>query len=379
MAKSRAANEGSIYQRKSDGRWCASVTIWEEGKRHRRVYYADTQKAALTRLKAARKSADEHLPLPSDRLTVEAFLKSWLAGKAGDLRPESMRRYSDVVNRHLIPKLGRHGLNKLTAAQVQAAYTSLRASGLSGTTLNLIHGVLHTSLRAALKQGLVVRNVSELIDVPRRSTGEMHALTRDEAMRLLDAAKGDPIEAFYVVALTAGLRLGELQALRWRDVDLDRRRLKVAATFQGFEDAEPVFASPKTERSRREVHLSALAVDALRAHRTRQIEQRLQAGVLWQDHDLVFANGLGRPLDGNNIRTRSFARLLKRAGLPSMRFHTLRHSAATLLMSQGVPVKVASEMLGHADITTTLRIYSHVLPSMQEQAASAMDQLFGAR
>jgi integrase len=204
----------------------------------------------------------------------------------------------------------------------------------------------------------------------------MHTLTPDEAARLLDAAQGDPLEAFYIVALTCGLRLGELQAIKWRDVDLDRRRLNVVATFQGFEDGEPVFALPKTDKSRRVVHLSALAVDALRGHRTRQLEQRLAAGVVWQDHDLVFANGLGRPLDGNNIRTRSFARLLNRAGLPPMRFHALRHSAATLLMSQGVPVKVASEMLGHSDITTTLRIYSHVLPTMQDEAANAMDRLF---
>jgi len=119
-----------------------------------------------------------------------------------------------------------------------------------------------------------------------------------------------------------------------------------------------------------------MAVAALRRHRRAQLEERLQAANIWEDHNLVFSNERGRPLDGNNFRQRAFGRLLDRAGLPPMRFHSLRHTAATLLMSAGVPVKVASEMLGHADITTTLRTYSHVLPGMQQQAADAMDRLF---
>lgn len=140
-----------------------------------------------------------------------------------------------------------------------------------------------------------------------------------------------------------------------------------------------MFAPPKTDRSRRTVQLSTVAVATLRRHRLRQAEQRLQVGSLWQDHGLVFTTMLGRPLDGNNLRTRSFARLLKRAGLPPMRFHALRHAAATLLMVEGVPVKVVSEMLGHSDVATTLRIYSHVLPTMQDAAAEAMDRIFRTR
>jgi integrase len=152
----------------------------------------------------------------------------------------------------------------------------------------------------------------------------------------------------------------------------------VNATLQGIEHGKPIFADPKTAHSRREVHLSEMAVTALRKHHAEQLELRIGLGNEWEDHDLVFTNNIGRPLDGNNLRTRSFARLLKKAGLPAMRFHNLRHSAATLLMAEGVPVKVASEMLGHADIVTTLRIYSHVLPTMQQQAAKAMDRLFGS-
>lgn len=205
------------------------------------------------------------------------------------------------------------------------------------------------------------------------------ALSADQARALLVAAEGDPLEAFYTLALTAGLRLGELQALSWPALDLDRRRLEVRATYQGNADGEPVFAPPKTDRSRRMVQLSGIAVNALRRHRVRQAEQRLQVGSLWGDYGLVFTTGFGKPLDGNTLRTRSFAQLLKRAELPPMRFHALRHAAATLLMVKGVPVKAVSEMLGHSDVATTLRVYSHVLPTMQDAAADAMDRIFAVR
>jgi integrase len=260
---------------------------------------------------------------------------------------------------------------------VQAAYAACRAKGLSGTTVALVHGTLHKALDDAARWSLVARNVADLVDAPRRSTPEMRTLTPEEAGRLLAAAQGDHLEAFFVTALTTGLRLGELQALQWRNVDLDRRRLRVTATLAAVEDGKPVLAPPKTSKSRREVYLSEIAADALHRHRVRQLEGRLLAAQHWQDNDLVFANAFGRALDANNVRERSFKRLLETAGLPPMRFHNLRHAAASLLMAEGVPVKVISEMLGHADITVTLKVYAHLLPTAQEQAAKAMDQLFG--
>ena len=374
----RGRGEGSIRLR-ADGRWEATLTLSTMGgKRRRKSYFGKTRLEAARKLTAGLKSQADSLPMPSERLTVKAYLNQWLEAKRPSLRPESFRRYKEMCQLHIIPEIGRKPLARLTPGDVQALYARIRAKGLSGTTLSLLHGVLHKGLGDAAKWGLVVRNVTDLVDAPKRSTREMRTLDAGEAARLLVAAKGDPLEAFYTVALTCGLRLGELQALRWKEVDLDRRRLQVTATLQGVENGAPILAEPKTAMSKREVHLSEMAVGTLRTHRTRQIEQRLRAGVVWQDFDLVFTTGRGRPLDGNNVRTRSFARLLERAGLPPMRFHSLRHAAATILMAEGVPVKVISEMLGHADITTTLRIYAHVLPTMQAQAASTWDRLFSA-
>ena len=163
----------------------------------------------------------------------------------------------------------------------------------------LIHGVLHKALDDASRWQLVVRNVADLVDVPRRSTPTMTTLSPEQAQQLLLAARDDPHEAFYVLALTTGLRLGELQALTWSAVDLDRRRVQVLSTYQGNQDGEPLFAEPKTAKSKRGVHLSEMAVEVLHHHRARQAEQRLRAGSAWHHHDLVFTTGFGRPLDGN--------------------------------------------------------------------------------
>jgi integrase len=253
------------------------------------------------------------------------------------------------LNLHLIPELGRKSLASLTPEDVRACYARLRRKGLSGTSVNLAHGVLHKALQQAMSDNRVARNVTDraFVTPAKRTTAEMRTLNPAEATRLLEAAQGDPLEAFYVLAVTTGMRLGELQALKWHEVDLDRGTAQVVATLY-IEGGVIDFAPPKTDKSRRTVTLSRMAVASLRRHRTHQIEQRLGVGPLWEDHDVVFTTGRGRPLDGNNIRTRSFARLLQRAGLPPMRFRELRHTAATLLMAEGVPVKMAAEVLGTA-------------------------------
>ena len=371
----RSPGDGSIYQR-TDGKWAAALVAWEGGIRKRRVYYGRTRNEAREKLTRAQRTVADGMPLPSERLTLAAFLTHWLEIKRGDLRSESYRRYEEMVRLYLAPPLGHHVLSRLSPSHILTAYARMRDAGLSGTSVNLTHGVLRGALKDAVRWGLLGRNATDAVTTPRRSTVPETAMSADQARTLLAAAEGDPLEAFYTLALTAGLRLGELQALTWEALDFERRHLEVRATYQGNTDGAPVFSAPKTDRSRRTVQLSVLAVEALRRHRVRQNEQRLSVGALWQDYGLVFTTEFGRPLDGNNLRVRSFARLLTRAGLPSMRFHALRHAAATLLMIEGVPVKAVSEMLGHSDIATTLRIYSHVLPTMQDAAADAMDRIF---
>jgi integrase len=204
----------------------------------------------------------------------------------------------------------------------------------------------------------------------------MAVLSPAQARMLLDAATGDRFEALYVLALTTGMREGELLALRWQDVDLDGGTLQVRATLHHTETGF-VFAEPKTSHSRRRVTLPTVAVHALRRHHARQAEEKVALGPVWQGkHDLVFPNVIGGPMDDSHFRRREFATLLQRAELPHVRFYDLRHTAATRLFAQRVNAKIVSELLGHSGIAITLGLYGHVTPPMQQAAAEAMDSVF---
>jgi integrase len=227
-----------------------------------------------------------------------------------------------------------------------------------------LHRVLHHALRDAKRWGLVQRNVSELVTPPRRARFEFRVLSADEAQAFLRAVRGDRLEALYVMAITTGMREGELFGLRWSDVNLTTRSVHLVRRL-------------KTKSSRRQVLLPRIAVEALTDHRIRQAAERARAGSEWEENGLVFPNAVGRPLHHSNFLHRDFYPLLERADLPKMRFHDLRHSAATLLLGLGVHPKVVSEMLGHSQIGITLDLYSHVTVTMQQQAVTALDDLFG--
>jgi integrase len=303
----------------------------------------------------------------------------WLETVRGQIRASTHRRYSDLVRVHLIPGLGRINLAKLTAQQVQLFYTRTLASGLSPTTVHHVHGVLHRALDDAERMGLVHRNVSEQVRAPRRNAAEMQTLTEAQAQLFLETVANDRFAALYVLALTTGMREGELLALRWQDVDLERATLQVRLNVQET-TGRYILAEPKTAYSRRSIALCAMAIDALLQHRARQNAERLHLGAGWDTSlDLIFPNAIGGIMIPHNLAKRSFKRHLARAGLPNIRFHDLRHTAATHLLSRGVHPKVVSEMLGHADIAITLRVYAHVMPHMQRMAADVMDRIYSAQ
>jgi integrase len=201
----------------------------------------------------------------------------------------------------------------------------------------------------------------------------MQTLSPEQARAFLEAAQGDRFAALYTLALSTGMRQGELLALRWGDLDPDRGTAQVRGSL---EQGTRAIAETKTGGSRRQVILTRAAVEALRRHRKAQAEERLRA-VYWDDRGLVFCTEAGTPLDVRNLVRRSFAPILERAGLPRIRFHDLRHTAATLLLGQGTHPKVVADLLGHTRIGTTLDLYSHVTPTMQQQAAEAMDAVLG--
>lgn len=371
MKAKRGNNEGNI-KRRADGRWEARITA-RDGTR--KSFYGRTRQEVARRLTEALRDYDQGLPIVGDRQTVEQYLTSWLETVKSTIKLSTWIRYERFVRRDALPTLGAIPLSKLSPQHLQSLYATRLAAGAATTTVIHLHALLHLALDEALRLGLVQRNVTNLVNPPRRVRQEMKAFTPDQARQFLETAAMTPLEAFYVLAITTGMRFGELLALKWRDVDLEGRSAQVRATVQRLQSSL-AFSEPKSARSRRKVALPLMAVEALRRHRARQSEERLALGPAWDDLDLVFPNSVGRPMEHSNVRIRSFQPLLEKAGLPNIRLHDLRHTAATLLLLQGVHVKVVSEMLGHASIAITLDLYSHVLPDMQREATAAMDRLF---
>jgi integrase len=238
-----------------------------------------------------------------------------------------------------------------------------------------VHVTLHRALKQAVLDGLLPRNVTVAVKPPQINREEMNPLTPDQAKTLSETAHtvSDRLEALYVLAVTTGLRQGGLLGLKSDDVDLGAGMLQVRRTLTTARGG-PVLSTPKTRGSRRSVKLPQRASDALRSHLERQLAEMDRVGSLWQENGLIFASEVGKPMDRRYVTTHRFKPLLKRAGLPQVRFHDLRHTCATLLLIKNVNPKVVSEMLGHASIAITLDTYSHVLPDMQDSAARAMEE-----
>ncbi len=366
----RANGEGSIYKR-ADGRWCASITL-PKGKRAH--FLGKDRGEVVKKLTAARKSRDDGLPVIVERQNVSQFMQSWLVTTKPSLRERTWVRYEQYVRLHIEPTLGKFALTRLTPQHLQRLYADRLHAGLSPTTVHHLHATVHRALKQAVRWNLVVRNVADLVDPPRDAHFEITTLSPEQARTLLTTAEGNRLEAMYVLALTTGMRQGELLGLRWRDVDLEHGALQVRGSLQRIGGALVVTA-PKTDRSQRQVTLAPMAGTALRRHRAAQAQERLRLGAAWQGDDLVFTNEIGRPIDSAALTRLSFRPLLQRAGLPTMRFHDLRHSAATLLLGQGTHPKIVAEMLGHSRIGTTMDLYSHVTPTMQREATLAMESI----
>lgn len=378
MPKRRGHGEGTIFQRK-DGRWCAAITTGRDasGKLKRSYIYGKTRKEVQEELTKSLRDQQQGLLVDPSRQTVREFLMRWLEDCVkGTAAPKTYEDYGCVVRRHLIPTIGPIQLTKLSPQHLQRLYREKQDSGLT-RMVQLIHAVLHRALNQALKWNIVPRNVADAVDVPRVAKKEMRALSPEEAGKFLEAAQDDRLHALYVLTVSTGLRLGEVLGLKWLDTDLDAGTIQVQRALQWGKDGF-YFTEPKTARSRRIVMLPAMAVTALKKHRAKQAEERLALGEVWQDIGMVFTSTIGTPLNPSDLRNRSFHKILERAGLPRIRFHDLRHTAASLLLAAGENPKVVQEMLGHSTIRMTMDTYSHTIPSLQKQAAAKMDSILTA-
>lgn len=335
--------------------------------------YGKTENEVDRKVRRLVANAERGIMPVAGQWTVGKYLEHWLENVIKpNRRGTTYKDYKNTVHKHAMPAFGRVKLAKLQPSHLETLYADLRTKGLAPKSVRNVHGTMHVALSHAVRQGLVVRNVAELVDPPKVKRPEIHVFTREQARALKDAIVGSRWEAMITLAIVSGMRQGELLGLQWRDIDLEASRVYVSRQL----DREKTLSETKTDKGRRVIDLPAFAVEVLRAHRARQLEHRLLAGPDWEDHDLVFTTYKGRPLGHRNV-IREYAKLLRRAGLPHVEFHGLRHTAATLMLIQGVPAKVVQEMLGHSQISVTLDIYSHVTPGMGRDAASKLQELLG--
>lgn len=386
----RSPGEGSVYEI-ADGRWRGAVTWTEpDGQRHRRTVTGRTSAEAREKLDKLRASLRLGALAPSGTGSVADYLSAWIERDRQRVRPSTWRARELHVRAYLIPTLGRLGLARLSSADVERALATFLRTGspsvvatrrrpLSPLTVRHIRATLRRALKAAERDGLVARNAASDAAAPYVPHRPVSYLGAADVGRLLSGTRDDPLGPLYALAVTTGLRRGELLGLSWSDIDQSAGTLSVRRSLAEAGEARWAMADPKSARSRRTLPLPALAREALARQRTRQDAERIAAGTAWQDRvGLIFADAVGRPMSPGLV-SHAFTRARDRLSLPPVSLHDLRHSAATLLLAEGVPLAVISELLGHAGIAITASHYAAIVPALRREAADAMDRALDPR
>lgn len=380
----RGNGEGSIYQRE-DGRWFASITR-DDGRRLTRS--AKTRREAVVKLDQLRHDLAVGLPALPQGQTVEAYLTYWLRDVKAGLKPESRRLYQGLIDRLIVPAIGRVRLGELTPPHIYHLLSSAAKAGQGAGAQRLIHAILRGALNQAMREGLVGRNVCTLVPAPEAPASPGRPLDLDEAKRLLAVAAQHRLGALVVVGVTLGLRNGEVRALRWADhprvrttagpvspVDLEAGRIVVGAQLQPRRGEGLVAVEPKSKESRRVLGLPPGLTAVLRRHRAQQAAERLAAGGMWADLGYVFATRRGTPYTFSTPLA-VVRELCQAAELPTMRYHDLRHTAATLLLNtEGIDMHTVSWNLGHANVSITVDLYGKAQERHTRQVAMRMEEL----
>jgi len=375
---------GSIRQR-SKGSWEITIDTGRDGATGKRLRHFEgikgTKKDAQKRLHELLYSLEQGSYVKPNRLTVAQFLEDWLRDYVRtNTAPRTAERYEEIVSGHLIPALGSLPLLALRPEHIQRYYSKALESGrrdgkggLSALAVHKHHRVLYEALKYGVKHGILVRNVAEAVDPPHPRSKELAVLGPNEVQLILEAAKETPYYVLFFTKAYTGLRRGELLGLRWGDIDLEKATLSVIQTLQQLRNGEYIFREPKSKRSRRQIALSPSLAIALWEYRLKQEQARRLLGKPLAPTDLVFSHPDGRPFRPNSV-TRALQVIAESVGLKGVRLHDLRHAHATILLQQGVHPKIVQERLGHSSVATTLDIYSHVLPGLQEAAARRFEE-----
>jgi integrase len=378
MAKrKRGQNEGSIYQRK-DGRWAGQVSL-PDGSR--RSVYGKTAVIVREKMSALRLEVAQGIKTPK-RMTVAGLVTAWLEAKKSTVRHSTFTGYSLTINKHVVPKIGHIKLSAVTASDLERLYKECEKT-ISPKSIRNIHAAMKQAFDWAVRHDWISRNPAQLItatDLPKIVRNPPTVITREEARKLIDVAVGTKGEALIALAVTTGARVGEVMGITWDRLDLASTpaTLRIDRALH-YVDSKPLLMEPKTPAGVRDLTLTPTASAPLRKLRIEQNKAALRLGKAWSNPlDLVFVTEDGKPLNRRQVLKQYFRPLLIEAGLPpKMKFHTLRHAAASLLLADGVPVPLVSRMLGHSTPAFTMAIYSHAIPNSEHVVASAMESILG--
>ena len=387
-AAPRARNKGTgSIEARGTGSWRITVEVGapaEDGKRTRhRETVKGNKRDAERRLREILSAAETGVYVAPSRITTGQFLEEWVSTYALlHTSPRTAQSYAAEFRRHVVPALGKIPLADLRPHHIQAYYVEeLRTGrsdgtgGLSPRSVAYHHRILSEALEHAVRQNLLVRNPAKVVDPPRPKRAEVGMLAAEDTRRFLQSAAESEYFPLLLAALYTGARLGELLALQWRNVDLGNGTMTITHTLYRT-GSEWHLREPKSAKSRRQIAMPASLTVHLAEHKKTMEAERATTGSELTAEDFVFAQWNGNPRDERSVN-RGFARVLAKAGLPHIRFHDLRHTHASLLLKAGVNPKVVSERLGHASVSFTLDVYSHVMPGLQESAAAKLEALIG--
>ncbi|MFD9970600.1 tyrosine-type recombinase/integrase [Streptomyces sp. NPDC059011] len=377
MARKRNPNgAGSIWQRK-DGRYEARVYVPQpDGTRKRKTVYGATWEECDAKRQELVLRDRQGVPTPTRSAKLSEWLPYWLEEFVrGDRKKTTYAKYETHVRRYLIPQIGSKRLENLGAADVRRMLAAVTVQA-SAATAKESHRVLRSALTAACREELISRNVVKLVPAPRVQPRELKPWSLEQTTTFLEAARKDPLYTAFVLAVTLGLRRGEILGLRWSDIDLEHRTLTVRNQLQRVQ--KELYEDTTKNRRTRAIPIPLMCVAPLRWQRLRQAAQRAAAGESWHGGDHVFTTRTGRPVEPRNL-SRSFERVSDDAGLPRIRLHDARHGCATLLFAAGVPARVVMEILGHSQIAVTMNIYTHVSDDNRREAMGHMDRLLRRR
>ncbi|MCF3144937.1 tyrosine-type recombinase/integrase [Streptomyces platensis] len=368
---------GTITKRK-DGRYQAAVYVLQpDGTRARKFAYGKTWAECDAKRRQLLAKADSGVPVPTRSAKLAEWLPYWLENIVQPRRKRTTyAKYETHVRLYLVPKLGTKRLESLSVGDVRRFLQQLERKK-SAATAKESHRVLRTALMAACREELITRNVATLVEPPSPESRDLSPWSLDETLAFLSASRRDPLYAAFVLAIALGFRRGEIVGLRWTDVDLDKREIRVRKQRQRV-GGEAYDDDPKGRRRRQTLPLPVMCIAPLRWQRMRQASMRERAGEDWAETGYVFTTRTGRPIEPRNLY-RSFTRVAKNADLRVIRLHDARHGCATLLTAAGVAPRVVMEILGHSQIAITMNTYTHVVQDTQREAVSHMDRLLKRR